>query len=104
MNNLFFELIRVSLGIQKGLSRVPSAEEWEDLYELSKKQSICGICSRGVQVLYKDAGYREGLSETLFLKWIGFANIIKEKNRIVNKQCVRLKEHFSQHGFNCSIL
>ena len=104
MNNLFFELIRVSLGIQKGLSRVPSAEEWEELYVLAKEQSLCGICSRGVQVLYKDAGYREGLSETLFLKWIGFANIIKEKNRIVNKQCVRLKEHFSQHGFNCSIL
>lgn len=104
MNNLFFELIRVSLGIQKGLSRVPSAEEWEDLYELSKKQSLCGVCSRGVQVLYKDTTCRGGLSETLFLKWIGFANIIKEKNRIVNKQCIFLKEHFSQHGFNCSIL
>ena len=104
MNRLFFDLIRVSLGIQKELRRTPSAEEWKTLYDLAKKQSLCGICSRGLQVLYKDAGYRDGIPETLFLKWIGFANIIKEKNRIVNKQCVLLKEHFSRHGFNCGIM
>lgn len=104
MNNLFFELIRVSLGVQKGLSRVPSAEEWEGLYEIAKEQTLRGICSLGVQALYKDARYRDGMSETLFLKWIGYANIIKEKNRIVNKQCILLKDHFTQYGFICSIM
>lgn len=104
MNSLFFELIRVSLGIQKGLSRIPSADEWEELYELSKAQAIRGICSRGVQILYKEARYADGISDTLFLKWIGFANIIKEKNRKANKQCVLLKKHFTQHGFDCSVL
>lgn len=104
MNDLFFELIRVSLGIQEGLGRVPSADEWEELYELSRAQAIRGICSRGVQHLKKKTGYADNLSEILFLKWVGFANIIKEKNQVVNKQCVLLKKHFSQKGFDCSIL
>ena len=104
MDSLFFELIRVSLGIQEGLSRVPLAEEWEELYELSRAQALRGICSQGIQRLSMDARFAENLSDTLFLKWVGYANLISEKNRKVNKECIKLKEYFTSNGFDCSIL
>ena len=45
---LFFELIRVSIGTQGTVSKPPSAEEWKELYGMAKKQSLVGICFAGV--------------------------------------------------------
>jgi hypothetical protein len=104
MNSLFFELIRVSLGIQKNLSRIPTAEEWNDLFEISKKQALTGICGYGLQTLYKDCKYSASISKRFLLQWLGFASVIKDDNQRVNKQSVKLIKYFSEHGFNCSIL
>lgn len=38
INNLFFELIRVAIGNQVGLSHTPSVNEWGELYAMAKKQ------------------------------------------------------------------
>jgi hypothetical protein len=104
MDSLFFELIRVSLGIQKSLSRVPTTKEWENLFELSTKQTLVGICAQGVKQLYKDPRYANTISRTFLLKWLGIETVIKERNQIVNKQCVRLINFFTKQGFACSIL
>lgn len=50
-NNLFLELIRVAIGNQECLSRTPSKAEWAELYAMSKKQSLVGICFAGLQKL-----------------------------------------------------
>lgn len=104
MDSLFYELIRVSLGIQEELSRVPTPKEWQALFELSTQQTLVGICSQGVKQLYKDPRYAKTLSRTFLLKWLGIETLIKEKNQIVNKQCVRLINFFTEQGFACSIL
>ena len=44
INNIFFELIRVAIGTQESLSRLPSAGEWGELYKMAKKQSLVGVC------------------------------------------------------------
>ena len=54
MDNLFFELIQVSIGRRDALSRVPSAKEWCALYGLSVKQALTGVCFCGVQRLAKE--------------------------------------------------
>ena len=66
MDSLFFELIRVSLGIQEELSRVPTPKEGVNLFELSTKQTLVGICAQGVKQLYKDPRYANTLSRTFF--------------------------------------
>lgn len=66
MNSLFFELLRVSLGIQEELSRVPTTKEWDNLFELATKQTLVGICAQGVKQLYKDPRYTNILSRIFF--------------------------------------
>ena len=51
MNKLFFELIRVAIGVDGCLSHTPKAAEWQELYAMAKKQPLVGICFAGVQRL-----------------------------------------------------
>ena len=51
MNELFFELIQIAIGSRVCLSHTPSAEEWKQLYEMAKKQSLVGVCFAAVQKL-----------------------------------------------------
>lgn len=51
MNKLFFELIRVAIGNAVCLSHTPNADEWGELYAMTKKQSLVGVCFAGVQRL-----------------------------------------------------
>lgn len=51
IEQLFFELIQVAIGKLICLSRTPSEEEWKELYEIDKKQSLVGVCFAGVQRL-----------------------------------------------------
>ena len=104
MENLFFNLIRVSLGIQNKINYELTNDEWCALYELSNNQTISGICSFGVQKIFKDDKSATTIPKSLFLKWIGIENNIKEENLRINKRCSKLINYFNEQGFNCSIL
>lgn len=52
--NLFFELIQVSVGVRDSLQTSPSDEQWRAIYETSKQQAVMGVCFIGVQHLPKD--------------------------------------------------
>ena len=60
---IFFELIRVSIGCQNSLSRVPTVSEWQDVYQMVEKQSLVGICFNGVreQLANMPAALKNGL-------------------------------------------
>ena len=51
IDKLFFELIRVAIGSQVCLSRIPKVKEWQELYAVAKKQGLVGVCFAGVQKL-----------------------------------------------------
>ena len=101
---LFFELIRVSLSIQKELSRIPTEDEWNELFELSNNQALSGICENGLQQLCKDSKYAVSIPKRVLLWWTASANLIKEENQKVNKRCVKLIRYFQDQGLACSIL
>lgn len=48
MNSLIFGLILIAIGTQEALSSVPSAEEWEEAYDLARKQAVAGVAFYGV--------------------------------------------------------
>lgn len=39
ISNLFFELIKISIGTKAGFDEVPSGRDWTLLYDLAGKQS-----------------------------------------------------------------
>lgn len=107
LNTLFFELIRVAIGTQAGLSRLPSEAEWEELFEMAVKQSLVGICFIGLHTLGADSddGFAKvGMSEELFFDWMGMAAQINMKNELVNEQCVELQKRLAAEGYRSSIL
>ena len=96
MNQLFFVLIRVAIGTQENLSRLPKAGEWGELYKMAHQQSLVGVCFAALQRLGfdSDVGFaRIGMSEMLYLtSWVGMAATIQQKNGVVNKYYY---EHYS---------
>lgn len=100
MNELFFELIRVSIGTQGSLSRRPSDKEWKELFAMAKKQSLVGVCFAGVQRLAED----DRPLGIMYLKWMGLAAKIQQRNDVVNRRCVELQERLAKDGFRTYIM
>lgn len=100
MNETFFELIQVALGVRVSLWHSPTAEEWKTLYDMAKKQSLVGICFAAVQRLSEDIRP----PEMLYLTWMGMAAKIQQRNEVVNRQCVDLQNRLSTDGFRSCIL
>lgn len=100
INKLFFELIQVSLGTRGCFSHMPSAEEWGELYNMAKKQSLVGVCFFGVQKL---VAKQQELPEMLHLTWMGMAAKIQQRNEVLNKNCEKLYNQLSSDGFRTCI-
>lgn len=107
MHQLFYELIRVAIGTQTCLSRLPKANEWDEIFELAKKQSLVGITFVGLKNLGADPdeGYtRIGISEDTYFTWAGVAAKINVQNELVNQQCAKVYEELGKAGFDSTIL
>ncbi len=96
----FFELLQVALGNCDELSRVPSAKEWENLYDESKRQAVTGIMVAGLEKLSKEQRPRL----ELLLQWIGISEQIRQGNLSLSKHCKQLQGKVSDLDHNSSIL
>lgn len=105
IDQLFFQLIRVAIGTQDLLTQPPSPKEWQLLYDMAKKQSLVGISFAGVQRLV-DSEKEEycGMGELQYLRWMGMAAKIQQRNEVVNKQSVGLQKLLATDGLRSSIL
>lgn len=104
---MLFELIRVAIGTQDCLSHTPTADEWGKLYKAAKKQSLVGVCFAALQRLGADAdeGFaRIGMSEMMYLTWMGMTAKIQQKNQTVDEQCAALQKRLSADGVRFCIL
>lgn len=100
MNELFFELIQVAIGSRVCLSHTPRADEWKQLYEMAKKQSLLGVSFAGVQRLVEQ---RQEPPEMQYLTWMGMAAKIQQRNEVVNRQCVEVQKMLAEKGFRSCI-
>ena len=100
VNDLFFELLQVAIGNRQSLSREPIPEEWEEIYEMSKKQSLAGIAFAGVERLPQEQmppGKR-------IRQWAVKAEKIREHNVKVSEDCRVISRFFEENDFDCVIL
>ena len=102
MENLFVELIQLSLGNRNSLSQTPSTADWERLYLLANKQTIVGICLYGLQKLPDEQSIN--LSQALKLGWIALTIQIQKNNDIANQRCLELQNKLNDDGFRGLIL
>ncbi len=91
---LFFELLQIALGNRECLSRGLSAEEWEQIYNLSQEQAIFGVMLEGIQRLPQD----QLPPKLLLLQWIGETNLIQQQNEVMDKAVVRLCRVMGEEG------
>lgn len=125
MNQLFFELIQVAIGVRMCLSRTPSADEWGEMYEMAKIQSLVGVCFAGVQKILTNAPFHStssgqvpgesletsetsgtswNLPEVDYLRWMGMAAKIQQCNEVANRQCASLQKQLAADGLRTVVL
>lgn len=99
---LFYELIRVSIGVSSALSFIPNCQEWNVLYRLAMKQALIGVCFYGVQRLPKEQIVN--LPMHLKLQWLGMAASIQKRNDLMNNRCKELQKRLKDARINSCIL
>ena len=106
IERMFLELIQVSLGTRDGLSRVPTAREWEALYDEAERQAIVGVLLDGIERL---AVSGERLADCMpplevKLQWIGAVQMDEARNRDMDKISAQMLRKFAADGFRGCIL
>lgn len=100
MQELFFELLRVGIGTQSALSRCLTADEWQGVFEMARKQSVVGVAYAGVCRLPETMRPEE----ELMMMWTGLATKIQEKNLQMNRAAQKVADNFRTEGFISSVL
>ncbi len=98
---LFYDLLRVALGNQKCLSRIPSDEEWTLLFEMAEKQAVDGIAYEALEVLARNG---QKPPEDVMLDWFSYSKQIIEQNSIINQRCKEVTALFTKAGYKTCIL
>ena len=101
MEELLFELIRVTIGRQNSLSRNPSSGEWRKLFFLSQKHAIAGVAFAGVRKLQQNGA---SIQTDLYWQWLGLTSQVHQRNEIMNAHCVKACNKLQQEGFKACIL
>lgn len=66
---MLVELLQTALGIRNNLSRIPSEDEWDNVYKLAARHGIVGVLYGGIERLQRKQRPHKGL----LLKWFGQA-------------------------------
>ena len=98
--DLFFELLQVALGTREKLSRVPSAREWEEVYEEADRQAIVGLLLSGLESLPLE----QLPPLEVKLQWIGMGQMMEAEYKLHCEKAVELTRRFRAVGFRSCIL
>lgn len=98
--SLFFELLKVAIQRQTELSRIPSPEEWRDLFVLARQQTLEGVLYAGVERLPVEQQPSKGF----MLQWYGLVKQYERLNIKINRRVVEAGEYFSSRGIRHCLL
>lgn len=98
---ILFSLLKLALGTDKGKSlSVMDANDWSDVYQMAKEQSIQGIIFEAVKQL---SGEQCPPDELQFV-WTGDAERTRGMNKLLDEEAARLARLFNQEGRRTAIL
>lgn len=99
--DLLFELLQVALGQRNRLSRNPSDEDWQRLFQMAEEQAVTSFVFPALEILNK-CGQKPPVE--LLLEWIGLAEQDRSQNELMNSEAARLTALFENEGHRTAIL
>lgn len=100
MQELFIELLQVTLDLRDCLSRVPSSKEWFELYKESSRQAVVGIAFEGVQKLPD----LQRPPQRILFEWIGLSEQIRQHNKVFDRQTSEIWNQLKEDGLDVAVL
>lgn len=91
--------LRFCLGVERE-SQAPDKNEWKNIYDFCLKQSLLGIGYAGLEKLSNSYS----LETNIKYQWIGDANQVILRNKLLNQRCIELQEMFAEEGFATILL
>lgn len=101
MQELFFELLRVAVGQMDCLSRGPSFEEWNGIYQTAQRHGLLGVCYKGVERLF-DFGLRA--PQDLSIDWMADAEMIREEQDLYENRCEKLVKKLAERKLHAAVM
>ena len=98
--SLAFELIKVAIGKQDALSRVPTADEWVEILDFSVKHTLVGVMYSGVEKLPKE----QRPQKQVLLNWYFTVEKVKERNVTMDRYTSWVAKNFRHDGWQSVIL
>lgn len=98
--SLFFGVLKVALGKEGSLPKIPAREEWNEMFGLAKKQTLIGVFFSGIERLPAE----QRPPRELIFSWYAVVNQIEERNHLMDERTEEATRFFRRHGFKTSIL
>ena len=92
--------------LDDNLQEVPNVGDmdWYELFKFSQDQAIIGIVLSGIVKITENTIIKLNIPKGLLYEWIGQANIIERRNKLINRRVQELTDFFKQQGKACCIL
>ena len=100
MQELFIELLQISIGTRKCFSRVPNAIEWNAIYAEAEKQAVLGVIMDGIECLPDN----QRPPKIMLLQWIGMVQMMEQTYNIHCEHAKKLFNSFLVAGFKSCLL
>lgn len=100
--NLFFDLIKISIGNRDGFHQFPTDKALQQLYDIACKQSLASVLLEGIKKT--DVKQKGILTKQLLLEWIGTQQSTISMNRRYNERAKELTKIFAEGGFRSCVL
>lgn len=97
---LFYNLLRVALGNSNDFPENVTSTQWEEIYDIAKKQTLSGIAFLGVEKLSQE----KRPQKDLVIKWYLYCERIKKENIRQDEYAHKVSERFLKDGFRNAIL
>lgn len=94
------DFLRYSIDVNYALPEIINNVDWNRMLIWAEQQSIIGILFGGIRKADKSLN----IPYEVLLEWIGNANIIENRNKLLDERCYEVGKLFEEQGFEYCIL
>ena len=98
--NPYLQFLRYCLGVSSPLPESAKRIDWKKMMTWAESQAIIGVIYGGIE----KAGTALNIPFDVLMEWIGYAQQIRNQNRLMNDRCVRVVDRFNKDGYLCCVL